>query len=175
MAFKRRWVLATVAFTLIGAASSALFYFLTGWPVFAAGALDVGPFKGPGSSATVEIAATASFGFAVLRFPEALLLGLAWALWWKRRPALLIGGAILIPAAVELLCGLFPLSASWVGDLAVSMYYYRQPPEYVLPLSYTARVALAFLGPPVAAGLLSLVLLSRIERRVPQAGGAATA
>ena len=36
MVFKRRWVLATLAFTLIGAASSALFYFWTGWPVFAA-------------------------------------------------------------------------------------------------------------------------------------------
>ncbi|MBP9145381.1 MAG: hypothetical protein KBF21_00245 [Thermoanaerobaculia bacterium] len=175
MRFLSKWVLATFSFILLGAVFSALVYLVTGLPVLSGDdVFDDGPLLGAELDPTAGHAASAALDFAVVRSPEALLFGLAWAFCSKQKLAVLVAGAVALPLAFEVLFGLFPLSASWVGDLAVSIYYYRQPPEYVLPLRYTARVALSFLGPPLLASLLSLVLLSRIERRVPYVGGKAT-
>ena len=176
MGFLSKLVLATFSFLLLGAIFSALVYLVTGLPVHSGDdVFDDGPLLGVELHPTVTHAAGAALDFAVVRSPEALMFGLAWAIFSRRKPAVLVAGAIVLPLAFEVMCGLFPLSANWVGDLAASIYYYPRTPEYLLPLRYTARVALSFLGPPLLASLLSLALLSRVENRVLRDRGKGTA
>lgn len=172
-----KWALAAFTFLLLGAIASAMVFLLTGLPVFGAAFLDhrllSDGLSSPPSTdwrAAVGVAGLVALGFAVGRFLEALLFGLAWVFFSNRGQALLVTGAIVLPLAFELSCGLLPLSSSWVGNLAVSIYHFRHPPDYVLPLAYASRVALSYLAPSMLASLLALVLLSRFERRGPRPG-----
>jgi hypothetical protein len=168
---------ASAVFAVTGAVAAALSLVVTGMPVFGSDYLDAPifwPAMGAGAGmepretppySTSELAAANALGYFLLRLPAAVLFGWSWVLYARSRRKVFLLGTLLLPLAFELLCALFPLSATWLSELVAAVDSRPDPPGSVLPLEYVGRLTLSHVGPPMVASVLSLLLLARLERR----------
>lgn len=152
-----------LAYGVVGAVATTLFYFLTGIPQFGVDVMEPGDvFPRPGWAYIVDLVVGFFFSRAALAILEAIAL--AWCLERSVRIPVVFLVGVAVPVLFEVLAAR-PYAHSWVGMLWAVANTWPAIPEHIMPAPLVFRTAVAYLAPAALTGFAVSAWATWLPRR----------